>query len=247
MKVLLEYRTSFIIGALSTLFIQLASIMTIWIVMQNVPDLKGWDFEAILLILGIITLSKSLNHMFADNLWSLGGNYVKTGNLDRFLIRPISPLFHLLADRFCHDGIGEMILGLILVIYSITHLNISWPIGKIVFLIFSIAGGGLIFFSINLITCVTSFWIYDSLPFMIAIHETHNFAKYPITIFPWSIKFVATIIIPYAFAGYYPASYLIADKNTELVWAGPLVTIVLVIASYRLWLFGLRHYTSSGF
>ena len=81
-KILMEYRINFLIGATSTIFMQTASILAIWVVMRQVPDLNGWALEEIWLIYGLITLAQSLNHMFADNLWTLGWNYVRTGGFD---------------------------------------------------------------------------------------------------------------------------------------------------------------------
>src|SRR5690348_1684815 len=97
-KILMEYRVNFLIGAASTLILQVSGLLTIWVVMRQVPTLNGWTFEEVLLIYGLVTLAKSINHMFADNLWTIGRQYIRTGNFDRFLVRPIDPLFHLLAD-----------------------------------------------------------------------------------------------------------------------------------------------------
>ena len=72
LKVLMEYRASFILGASSTIVWQASSLAAVWVVMQQVPDLNGWSYDEVLLVYGLVTLSKSINHMFADNLWTLG-------------------------------------------------------------------------------------------------------------------------------------------------------------------------------
>ena len=99
-KILMEYRVNFLIGASSTFFLQGSSILAIWVVMRQIPSMQGWSFPEVLLIYGLVTLAQSLNHMFADNLWTIGWAYIRSGQFDRFLVRPIDPLFHLLADRF---------------------------------------------------------------------------------------------------------------------------------------------------
>jgi ABC-2 type transport system permease protein len=125
-KILLEYRANFLIGAASTVMMQTAGLLTIWVVMAQVPSLKGWTLPELWLIYGLITLALSINHMFADNLWTLGEQYVRTGSFDRFLVRPVNPLFHLLADRFCHDGIGNFLVGLVLVLTAAYSLDLQW-------------------------------------------------------------------------------------------------------------------------
>ena len=91
-KILMEYRVNFLIGASSTVFLQAACLLTIWVVMRQVPSLNGWSLDEVLLIYGLVTLAKSINHMFADNLWTIGRQYIRTGGFDRFLVRPIDPL-----------------------------------------------------------------------------------------------------------------------------------------------------------
>src|SRR5512140_1641264 len=97
-KILMEYRVNFFIGMTSMIFMQAAGLLTIWVVMRQIPNINGWTLDEVLMIYGLLTLAKSINHMFADNLWTIGWDYIRSGGFDRFLVRPINPLFHLLPD-----------------------------------------------------------------------------------------------------------------------------------------------------
>ncbi len=245
-KTLLEYRANFLIGASSTIFLQTAGLLTIWVVMSQIPDLNGWSLDELLLIYGLLMLAKSLNHMFADNLWTLGQVYIRTGGFDRFLVRPINPLFHLLADRFNHEGIGYFLIGAALVINSSVALGIDWTLLNLLYLLLAVVSGGVIFMALNLITSVTAFFMTMSTPVMWAVHDTNEFAKFPLTIYHKAIGLALTWLLPFGFASFYPASYLLGRNTTVLVWLGPVVAAVLLFIGYRLWLFGLRHYASTG-
>lgn len=245
-KILMEYRVNFIIGAASTIFLQLAGLLTIWVIMQQIPSLNGWGLYEILLIYGLITLSKSINHMFADNLWTIGNQYIKPGSFDRFLVRPIDPLFHLLADRFCHDGIGNFLVGLALVVTSIHTLDISITVETIAFLFLAVISGGFIFIALNLFTGTSAFWLMDAVPIMRLVFDNHLFAQYPLTIYPRAIIILLTWLIPFGFASFYPASYLLGYEIGWIAWLAPLIAALLMFISYRFWLFGLRHYQGTG-
>lgn len=245
-KILMEYRTNFIIGASSTIFLQASGLITIWVVMSQIPSLNGWTIDEVFLVYGLLTLAKSINHMFADNLWTLGGQYIRPGGFDRFLVRPINPLFHLLADRFCHDGIGNFLVGLALVIRSFHALAIPWSARNIAYLIMAVAAGGAIFIALNLITCVTAFWIINSTPVTLAVFQTNDFAKYPLDIYRKSISIAMTWVIPYGLTSFYPASYLLGRDPGLMAWASVPVAAVLLFAGYRFWLVGLRHYGGTG-
>lgn len=245
-KILAEYRVNFIIGASSTIVLQISSLLTIWVVMSQIPSLNGWSFPQVLLIYGMITLSKSINHMFADNLWTIGQQYIRTGIFDRFLVRPIDPLFHLLADRFCHDGIGNFLVGLFLVVFSIQRLGLTLTPASLIYLVVAVISGGFIFIALNLLTGTSAFWLMDAIPVMRVVFDNHLFAQYPLNIYPKAIGILLTWFIPYGFASFYPSAHLMGLEIGWLAWLAPLVAAILLLIAYQVWKFGLRHYASTG-
>jgi ABC-2 type transport system permease protein len=245
LKIMLEYRASFFIGAFSTILFQGAGLLTLWVVMRQVPNLNGWTLEELLLIYGLMVLARSLDHMFTNNIWHTGG-YIRHGGFDRFLVRPIDPLFHLLANGFTQEGVGNFVVGLVLVVSAGRPLGIYNSAFDIVYLVVSVLSGAVIFFSLNLITSVSAFWIIDSIPISSAVYENHNFAYYPLTIYPRVFTFALTWIIPYGFVAFYPASYLLGRDPGPLLLFGPVVAMLLLVIGYRLWNVGLRHYTGTG-
>lgn len=246
LKILMEYRINFLIGASSTLVLEATSLLALWVVVSQVPDLNGWTLDQILLVYGLLVLSKSINHMFADNLWVLGWRYVRTGQFDRFLVRPVDPLFHLLADRFCHDGLGNFLIGAALVARAWAGLGIAVTPLNLSYLAVAVLSGGAIFIALNLLTAVSSFWMVNSLPVVQVVFNTSDFAKYPLAIYPRAIGLLMTWLIPYGFASYYPASFLMGRDVGALAWLGPPVAVILCLVAYRFWRFGLRHYTGTG-
>lgn len=245
-KILMEYRLNFFIGIVSTMLQQGVSLAAIWVVMSQIPGLNGWNMHEVWLIYGLVVLGQSIAHMFADNLWTIGWVYIRPGTFDRFMVRPINPLFHLLADRFCHDGIGHFIFGAVLVGYSLSALEITLTMLQLLYLVSAVLTAGAIFISLNLMTASTAFFIVESIPITQIIFNVNEFARYPLTIYHPVIQFLLTWIIPFGFASYYPASYLLGRDVGLLACVGPLVAVILLFISYRVWLFGLRHYTSTG-
>jgi ABC-2 type transport system permease protein len=246
-KILMEYRMNFLIGATSTIMMQGAGLLTVWVIMSQIPDLNGWTLPQVLLIYGMITLAKSINHMFADNLWTLGRDYVRSGQFDRFMVRPVDPLFHLLADRFCHDGIGNFLVGAALVGIAAGQLGLAWTPGTLLYLVIMVLSGGIIFIALNLMTCVSAFWIMDSVPVTRVVFEMHEFAKYPLSIYPRAIGLLLTWAIPFGFASYFPAARLMGIESPSWqAYGAPVVAGVVLAIALQVWRFGLRHYGSTG-
>ncbi|HEX9616835.1 MAG TPA: ABC-2 family transporter protein, partial [Anaerolineales bacterium] len=75
-----------------------------------------------------------------------------------------------------------------------------------------VLSGGAIFIALNLITSVSAFWLMDSIPVTLVVFDNHLFAQYPLTIYPRAIGIWLTWVIPYGFASYYPAAYLLGRE-----------------------------------
>ena len=79
-----------------------------------------------------------------------------------------------------------------------------------------------------------------------SVFEMHEFAKFPLSIYPRSIGILLTWLVPYGFASFYPASHLLGRDVGALAWLGPPVAALLLLLAYRVWNLGLRHYASTG-
>jgi ABC-2 type transport system permease protein len=246
LKVLLEYPGSTLIGLVCQTLTQIPGLLAVWVVIGQVPGLGGWNYDAVLLIYGLLTLSLGLSFIVGQNVWFLG-QYVRTGGLDQLLVRPIDPLFQLVVEYFSWSGMGDALIGVVVTVQAMLALGILWSPLKVLALLLSVVSGTAIFMALFLIPSIAGFWIMDSAISLASVfYLVNQFAKYPLNIYPRAILLVLTWLLPYAFASYYPASYLLGNEAGRLVWAGPLVAVTLLFVGYRFWLFGLRRYASTG-
>lgn len=246
-KVWVEYRTDFLIGAMSTVTIQGASILFIAVVFGQIHELNGWTFSQMLFIFGIANTGRSIHLLFFDNLWTLGWQYIRTGAFDRILIRPINPLFHVIADRIQQDGVGQFLLGMVILIDAVGQSGIHWTLLSVFMLVVMIVSSGLIFSAINLFFATLSFWMTDSLPIMSAVFNTSEFARYPMSIYNKGIRSVLTWVIPYGFTAFYPATYFFHSGGYRVTaLMTPVVAVLCCLIAYVFWNRGIQSYASTG-
>lgn len=187
-KVMMEYRVDFFIGVISVMLQQFASIFFVKVVFDHIEQINGWTFYEILFIYGIAATGRSLHHIFFDNLWTLGWQYVRPGQMDRLLIRPINPLFHVCADRLQQDGLGQLVIGILILAAAFPQLDLAFGFADWLMLVVMIVSSGLIYIAINLFFATFSFWMIDSLPIVYAVFNLSEFAKYPMTIYNKTIR-----------------------------------------------------------
>lgn len=247
LKTMMEYRVDFLVGALSVCLMNFASVFFISVVFDHIPNLHGWSFYEVLFIYGIACLGRSIHHIFFDNLWTLGSEYIRPGSFDRVLIRPLNPLFQIIAERVQQDGFGQLIVGACVFGTAVRHLPIAWTVSKVLLLPVMILSSGMIFSGLNLFFATFSFWMVDSLPLMFATFNISDFARYPITIYNGAVRMVLTWIVPYAFTAFFPAALFLDHREyVRVALAAPLVAVSVCVLAYAFWRRGLKDYRSTG-
>lgn len=246
-KALMEYRVDFLTGALSFIVDQAVGIGFIFIIFSQIPQLAGFTLDEIVFIYGFSLIPKGFDHMFTDNLWNVGYFIVQKGEFDKYLTRPIDPLFHVVAEKFQIDAAGELIMGIVLVCMSFTTLKLTITLLSVVLFIVAIIFASLIYTSIKLGTAALAFWIKVSGQVTQVFYMTNEFAKYPTTIYSSFIRTVITYIIPFAFTGYYPCLYFLTGENPLFNIGGlVLISVLLFAIALIIWKRGLKAYESAG-
>lgn len=247
LKRMMEYKIDFLTGAVSFLLSQGINIAFLWIIFSQIPSLVGWSFEEIVFIYGFSLLPKGLDHLFCDNLWRVGYFIVDKGDFDKYLTRPINPLFSVIVELFQVDALGELILGLVLIGTTITAVSIQWSVLNVFLFILVLPFAMFIYTGIKTITAAIAFWTKRSGHITHMFYMVNDFAKYPTSIYNDFIKTVITYIIPFAFTAFYPASYFLKGENPWFNIGGTVViSILLCTISVLVWNKGVKAYESAG-
>lgn len=246
-KSLMEYRIDFVLGLIGFIFVQVAGVIFLQLVFNCIPNLDGWSFYEILFIYGLAQIPRGIDHIFTDYLWIFSWKTIVKGEFDRYLLRPINPLFQVISESFQPDGFGELIVGTVLVVMSYIKLNLSFGVEEIISLVLIILFATLIYTAIKLATTSIAFWVKFAQSYLFMVYQLSTFARYPIGIYPAAIKFILTFLVPFAFTGYYPGAYLLGKGS---VWSGVVATcfigLIAITIAYRIWLKGIKVYESAG-
>lgn len=244
-KEMLIYRLDCIVGIFSQFFMQAVELIFLWITFQNTENLAGWNFNQMLLLYGITMISVGLQDMCFDALYDIGPKYIRRGEFDKFLLRPVHPLLSIIGSSKEVTSFGYGILGLVMTIVMLIKLQIPITIILILKIVFFAIVGAAIIGAINTIFSISSFWTYRSNEVIWSFFRIYTFAQYPINIYNGFVKILITVILPFAFVAYYPtASYL--GLEPYMIYLSPIIAIVLWIIAIKLWDWALKKYRSTG-
>lgn len=247
LKRMMEYKGDFIVGIIGFLLGQFFNLLFIWIIFSQIPNLVGWTLEQIVFIYGFSLIPKGLDHLFFDNLWGIGHFIVRKGDFDKYLTRPINPLFHVMVEKLQIDALGELIMGIALICIVLPSLVIEWSFIKIVMILIVIPFATLIYTGIKIATAAIAFWTKRSGNITYMFYMVNDFSKYPISIYNNFVKTIITYIIPFAFTAFYPAYYILTGENPLFnIGVTVLIAVVIMFIGILIWNRGIKAYESAG-
>ena len=243
----LVYKTDFILGATSQLISVSVSLAFLTLVFTRIESLQGWTFNEMLFLSGLGGTILFTHGVFLFNIIRLGEDYIIKGRFDRFLVRPLNPLFQIYADSVHDNNVPKVLANIALLFYSATQIGLNMNLFTVIYAGFSMISGLLVTASIYLLFSSTAFWTGTSRNAVWLIFRISNFRKYPLEIFTLVIQGLLVTIIPLAFASFFPASYILGKQGfTSWKIITPLIGPVFYIISYKFWLYGLSNYSSTG-
>ena len=253
-KVIMQSKVDFLMGLFGFFFTQIAGILFLYLVFEQIPSLQGWSLDQLIFIYGFAQIPRGIDHLFTDNIWMIAWRWVINGDFDRYMLRPMNVFFQVVAEKLQPDALGELLVGIILVIHSCRQGVVVIDLPHVLLFIVSVFAGALIYTSIKLFFASLAFWIKRSGPFLQVAYEMADFAKYPTEMYAKPIQFIITWIIPFAFVAYLPASYFLGrtgffdrgSSNAGVIGIECGIAILFWCISYATFHKGIAGYESAG-
>lgn len=247
----LQYRSNFLITMLGGVAYQGVGLAFIWVVLERFGTIGGWTLAEIAFLYGL--------RLAAHGLWCLPFSQllhidfvVRTGEYDRYLVRPLNPLLQLLTNRISLPTLGDFLGGIVLLAVAASLAPVDWSPQAIGFMLLAVVGGALVEVSIQLAVSGLVFRLLSTVSLKIALDQVNSeFGNYPMKIFTPAVRFGLTFVLPVAFVAYLPATVLLNRAGelavpAWLAWCSPLIGAPLFALAYLFWTHQSRHYSSSG-
>ena len=247
----LAYRTSFVLDVVAQVIGQSIELIAILVVFTQVSSLGGFDRDEVVLMYGLAATAFGLADLAVGQVEELP-EYIRTGELDVLLLRPLGTLAQLLSADVALKRLGRVAVGLAVLAYALAGAGISWTPARVLLAVTAPLVGAVILSAIWVAANTVSFWLVDSREVANSVTYGSNFAtSYPITVYgPW-LRRILCFAVPGAFVAYFPALALLGRADPlgfpdALRYASPLVAVVAVGVAALIWRTGVRRYQGTG-
>ncbi len=234
----MEYRAAFLTQVFGMMINDLM-YFAIWIVFfQRFKNVNGWGIGDMWVTYGVLASAFGLVSLLFGNAFNLGDIIVK-GRLDYYLSTPRPVLLHTVASRMIGSGMGDFTYGFIS--YALSG-HFTWD-GLARFLLATVLAAT-VFVSFLILVQSLAFWLgLMSNLTSLMVNAIVTFGTYPATLFDNTAKFILFTIIPAAFMGAVPASFIRSFTWTTLgeLFLGAAAFLAAAIIGFRA---GLKRYES---
>ena len=247
MKSRLIYKADFVLGFTSQLINLVFSVAFLSLLFTQVENIQGWTFNEMLLLAGFSGLILNLHHIFFFAPYRLGEDYIISGRMDRYFVRPLNMLFQVFARYLSDDNISKLLANIAMIVYAASQIGLTLGPIKIAYGAAAIISGVMVIGSIFITFGTTAFWTARSQAIFWLFFRISDFRRYPYSIFSNPIKIILVILVPIAFTSFFPTTYLL-DMAQWRPWqlASLVVGPVFYMGAYQFWKFGLSRYSSTG-
>jgi ABC-2 type transport system permease protein len=234
----MEYRAAFISQSIG-MILNDGVYFVIWIIFfDRFKDIRGWGLTDMFIVFGVSASAFGLAGLLFGNAFNLA-DIIMGGRLDYYLSLPRPTLLHVLASRTVMSSLGDFLYGFLSFLASGQFSGL----GLARFCV-GVALATVIFVAFLIIVQSLAFWLGTGGSFTaLAVNAMITFALYPITLFDQAARVLLFTVIPAAFMGAIPATF-VRGFSWALLGQMTLAAVAFLALAILVFHLGLRRYES---
>lgn len=241
----LQFRLDFSFRIIMDMIFYLVNIAFFKIIYLHTPMLAGFSEEQMMIFVASYLFLDSLIMTFlANNIWLLP-TYINKGDLDYYLVRPVSSLFFLSLRDIAANSVINMIAAFSILVWSLNSYSGNINLTQyFLFGLFLLNGLGL-YYLVRMMFVIPVFWMHTSRGLDELFWGIEQCMQRPVDMFKGSFKRILSTIIPLGVIVSNPVKMLFSNEPGPLMIQMGLVTIVFGFVFNFLWKWALKNYSSA--
>jgi ABC-2 type transport system permease protein len=241
----MEFRVDFFFRVFMDVIYYVVNILFFKVIYLHTPMLGGWTEDQMMVFVASYLLVDAISMtVFSTNMWWLPF-YINRGDLDYYLIRPVSPLFFLSLREFSANSFLNLLMAFAILGWSLFNYQAPFGGGDVLLLLLLLINGTLIHYCLQMLMVMPVFWTQSSRGFMDLFYSLGLVMERPHRIFQGWLRKLFTTLLPFALIASYPAQLFLETFHWQTfahlaVVSGALWAIMLMV-----WKRALKSYASA--
>ena len=241
----MEYRLNFVLRVVGDVVWYAAQLSVFEVLFLHTTTLNGWDLNSMRLFMATLFLVDCIYMiLFQENMDNIS-NLVKRGDLDFYLVKPVSSQFMVTFRKIGTAFILNLAIVVAYLIWTINNLNHSvTPLQLGIYALLVILGV-IIYYSVRFLFGMLVVVLQDAGNIHFVWYQIFRLGSRPDILYPPVLRFVILTVLPVAFMASVPARVLVEGVSLELLGAALVLAILTAWFSAVMWKQALKHYSSA--
>lgn len=241
----MEFRLDFTFRIVMDCIYYVVNIALFKVLFIHANLIGGWSEEQMMVFVSCYLVVDAISMtVFSTNMWWLPF-YINKGDLDYYLIRPVSPLFFLSLREFSANSFINLLIAFGIFIYSIWGYSGNWEFYQLVLLLLFLLNGSFIHYCMHMLLILPVFWTHSSKGFVDMFYTLGLAMERPDRLYRGWMRVLFTVILPFGLIASFPARLFLESFSLPILIQIVVVTIVLWIFMLFFWNRGLKNYSSA--
>lgn len=240
-----HYRASFLATIVVGLIQLVLSLVPVLLLYSFTDMVNGWSQGEVIALSGMYQASFAVLAMLVQPNMNRMSDYVRQGELDLILVRPIASQFYVTLRWVDPAEVFNVAIGIAVVVIGLQRASVTTSFGNVVLaMLLTICG-------MVLLTCMWSaliylaFWFTSVGPIPMVARDVMEVGRYPLGFYPTAVRLVFGFVVPVGFATTFPVEALVGRSGWEFGLAGIALSAVALLLLRAYWRFAVRFYSSA--
>lgn len=241
----LQYRLEFLVeGALAILWMAV-TLVPVLVVFGTRHAVEGWTFPEMLLVLGwFVALKGVLEGAVSPSLTAVI-EHVRKGTLDFVLLKPADAQLLVSVAKLEPWRVVDVVGAGLIFAYAFAKLGRAPSAGEVLAAGAMLLGALLVLYSIAILVVSIAFFAVRVDNLLYLFQSVFDVARWPSTIFRGFLAVLFTYVLPLALMTTYPALALLGKLRAGTALGALAGTVAFAAFARLVWSLSIRKYTSA--
>lgn len=241
----MEFRLDFFFQIVMDLVFYAVNIAFFRVLYLHAPSLGGWSEPQTMVFVGMYLVVDAINMaVFSGNMWFFP-MLVNRGDLDYYLVRPVSTLFFLSFRNFSVNSVVNLLFAAGILLWALRRLPDGLTVAQVLMVVPLLLFGALMHYLIQLAFTLPVFWTHSENGFRQVFHNLVRVSERPDRIFTGWARRIFVSVIPFCLITSLPARLLVEPWDGRVFLEMLMVFCGFWFLILWIWNRALRSYSSA--
>lgn len=247
----LQYKRSFLMETVGRGILTVLELFAIIFLFEHVEEIAGWRKWEVVYLFGAGEMALGMAELMTSGLNHMP-QLVRSGELDRVLVRPVPTLAQLMADQADFYNLGRIAQGSVVI--PLAFLMGGMSVGGLdaLLMVIGVLSCAMVFAALFICSAATCFWTVESGEVFNAFtYGGVQMVQFPLGVYPRALGLLFVFAIPVGLTIFYPAMQAFGKADplglpAHAAWFAPVAGPLSLAAAGSFWRFGINRYQSTG-